>query len=177
MQKGVFPTKNGHRIIITNAGVEHMVAHPIPDAVLHEAFRKIVIDGEPQKFWKGTVEMGRPVGFNGRVGATTVDLDTPCLFALRHNRKRASRCAVSIPKLTSLITVILRRGRNINESFFVSAWTGDEAPPEPTTVNDPNLNFWCSNALIWDEAMFTETPFTSTWRQVLTEQRVATPAI
>jgi hypothetical protein len=167
MQKGIFPARNNHRIIITESGVEHMKAHPIADEILHEAFGMMTVARDGKKFWKGTVDMGRSVGLNGRVSATVVDLDQPTLFALRHNRKRPSRCAIAVPSLTPLITVVLRKGRNPNESFFVSAWTGDDAPAEPTNIHDPNLEFWCNNALIWTKDNFVEAPFTTTWRTVL----------
>jgi hypothetical protein len=171
MQTGIFPTGSKCDVIVTKSGVHHMIAHPIEDNILHEAFGLLTLSRMDNKFWKGTVDLGRIVGLEGRVAVPTVGVDEPTTFAHRHNRKRASHCSVAEAQETSQITVVLRRGSNTNNAFFVSAWCGTAADKEPTNLNDRvPLDFWCNNALIWNDRSFYEPPFTSTWREVLSKR-------
>jgi hypothetical protein len=171
MKSGVFQSGSQRNIIITQAGIDHMAAHPIEDHLLHEAFRMLVVPYVDTKFWKGTVDLGRIIGHSGCVAAPAVGLDEQATFAHRVNRKRATRCTIAEPQETSLVTVVLRRGK-YSDYFFVSAWCGDSAPAEPNHVNDAeNLDFWCKNALIWNDQSFIEEPFESTWREVLMKKK------
>jgi|SRR5476651_72382 len=171
MQTGMFPTGSKLNVVVTKSGSDHMIAHPIADHILHEAFGLLNISRMDKQFWKGTVDLGRIVGIEGRVTVPTVGVDDPTTFAHRHNRKRASHCVIAEGQETSHITLVLRRGTNSNGMFFVSAWCGTSADMEPRNLNDHvHLDFWCNNALIWNDQSFNEPPFTSTWREVLSKR-------
>jgi hypothetical protein len=171
MRTGTFPTGSNLNVIVTQSGVEHMIAHPIADHILHEAFQLLTLSSMDSKFWKATVDLGRIIGFDGRVPVPTIGIDEPTTFARRHSRKRPSHCAVAAPQETPHITVVLRRGRHSSDAFFVSAWSGTSAAAEPSNLNDSaNLDFWCNNALIWNDQAFKEQPIISTWREVLSKR-------
>jgi hypothetical protein len=164
-----FVTKNGQLIIVPKNAVEHMAAHPIADPILREAILQLSVGRG--KWYVGTADLGRIVGKSGCVTAAEVDADEPALFAFRKNRKYASRCVIGEGMPTSHVTVVARQG-SYGDYFFVSAWCGVQATPEPTNLNQKdNMQFWCNNALIWSEEAFEEKPRMSTWRDVINDRR------
>lgn len=164
-----FITGNNRNLIITQNFIDHMKAHPVEEALLGEATRLIHVPD--QKWFVGAADLGRVIGTSGCLEVDPIDIDTPALFGFRHNRRIASRCVRGEGKPTQHITIVARKGK-YQDFFFVSAWPGVPAKPEPThTTQKENMAFWCEHALIWSESNFENKPFMSTWRDVLRNRR------
>jgi hypothetical protein len=165
MKPGVFPTEDGQSVYIGQSGIDHMLAHPMPDELIEEAI------------WKSTlthsrsvcqIDIGRIVGHDGKITTDPTAVDAPALFARRLNRSRPSRCVRTLGAETSFITMITRKSERFSSYYFISAWVGSPAHKEPRNIRDQSaIEFWGNHALAWNPEVFIEEPFESTWEEVL----------
>jgi hypothetical protein len=165
-----FTAQNGVRVRITDNTLQHMAAHPIAFELLEEAIAKSSPGRE--RSWGGSVDLERIVGKENRISVPQVGLDDTSLFALRHNRKRPTHTSLAAqPTETSNITLIVNDLGRYGGPTLISAWFGTLASPEPRSLQSKeHLEYWCKNALLWNDQDFASVPFFSTWRRVLTNQ-------
>ncbi|MEZ4103970.1 MAG: hypothetical protein R3B60_01655 [Candidatus Paceibacterota bacterium] len=118
--------------------------------------------------------MGRVVGRSGRVKTPLIGIEDKALFAQRIGRDKPSRVIVGEGEETTKVTILAFPSREeIGVYVLVTSWIGTLAQKEPW---DPMiktkqeyqrcLQFWCSNALVWNSVVMSE-PFESSWEEIL----------
>lgn len=132
----------------------HMLQHQNVLPVLAEALATIDPTGLP-RFYKHTIDLGRPIGVMDRVTTTSED---KIVYAVRKGRITLSRFVMDrVGEETSKISLILLRRGGSKEAYqLITAYFGEAAEMEP---DDPNIktiaewsianDFWSKNALIW----------------------------
>ncbi len=168
-----FKTACGGTIIVLRKAKGHLVAHPEVLNLLPEAIGKVVLP-QDGAFLSTEVEMGRIVGRSGRVSTPLISTSDQSLFAQRIGRERPSRVLICEGELTTKVVVLAFASKEeVGTYFLVTSWVGSLARKEPwdPMIKSPEeyqdcLQFWCSNALVWDPAVMSE-PFESTWEIVL----------
>lgn len=164
----VVTAKNGVQVRITDKTIEHMAAHPIDVSLLTEA----IALSEPgrERSWGGSVDLGRPLGYEDRIEVPAVGYDDFALFALRHNRPRPSHVVIDRQRneATSITLIANRFHADDDTRTLISAWYGTLAMPEPRNAQSKmHLEYWSRNALLWVKENYITHPFVSTWRRVL----------
>lgn len=110
------------------------------------------------------------------VETAKIDIDEPALFAHRHGKNVPIRVShVASPPMTNDLFLWFIKGKDWLLSHVSSG--GNESPGEPTAFenreNENVLNFWLKHAHVFKPELM-QTPFYSTWREVLEEGREAT---
>lgn len=168
-----FWTADGGMIIIPPKAENHLVAHPEVRDFLPEAIGRVMLPSDGA-FLSTEVEMGRVVGRSGCVETYPISPSDRSLFAQRIGRERPSRVIIGEGEETTKVVVLAFASRGEARTYIlVTSWVGSLAPKEPW---DPMiksreeyqdcLQFWCSNALVWDSTGMSE-PFESSWAEVL----------
>jgi len=168
-----FKTFCGGTIVVPHKAEDHLRAHPEVDLLLPEAIARVCLP-QDGAFLSAEVEMGRVVGRSGCVQTPSIVLNDRTLFAQRIGRDHPSRVIVGEGEKTTKVVVLAFASREEADTYvLVTSWVGSLAPKEPWDSNirtdeeyQECLNFWCSNALVWDPAVMSE-PFEGTWEEVL----------
>lgn len=122
--------------------------------------------------WAGSIDLGRVIGVCDQVATDVIDLDTIATFARRKNRRTPTRCVIGESTPTTFLTVVVKGRVKPNEHSLITAYKGPWASPEPRGIDDqPALDYWCKNALVWVPEQYEEEPFESTWREVLSKHQ------
>ncbi len=168
-----FKTACGGRVIVPRKAEDHLVAHPEVRDLLPEAIGRVVLPRNGA-FLSAEVEMERIVGRSGCVKTPPIDLTDRLLFAQRIGRDKPSRVIVGEGEETTKVVILAFSSREEAGTYvLVTSWVGSLAPKEPwdrmiTSEEEYQrcLQFWCSNALVWDPTVMSDT-FESSWEEVL----------
>jgi len=168
-----YKTIDGGTIVVPPKAEDHLRAHPEVDEILAEAVAKIRLPRDGA-FLSVEIEMGRIMGRSGCVSTPPINPSDRSLFAQRIGRERPSRIIVGEGEETTQVVILAFASREEAGMYvLVTSWIGSLARKEPW---DPMirsqeeyqdcLQFWCSNALVWDPAVMSE-PFESNWVEIL----------
>ncbi len=174
----ILATRCGGSLVLPLWTRSHLKAHPEALGLLEELAGLLDLPRDGG-FVLRTVDFGRIIGRSGAVPTAEVGLDEPITFARRVGRDIPSRVEVGAigPEVTTLVVVAgALKGREAEGVYTLfTSYAGEEpAPKEPTDPSLPRgaeldsaLDWWRSHALCYQKGAGWETPFTSTWREVL----------
>lgn len=168
-----FRTACGGTVIVPRKAEDHLRAHPEVEELLAEAVAKLRLPRDGA-FLSAEVEMGRVVGRSGCVQTPPITSSDRTLFAQRVGRDHSSRVIVGEGEETTKVVILAFASPGEGGTYvLVTSWVGSLARKEPwdrTIASDGEhrdcLQFWCSNALVYDPAVMAE-PFESTWEKIL----------
>ncbi len=168
-----FKTACGGRIVVPRKAEDHLRAHPEVVDLLPEAVARVRLPRNGV-FLSAEVEMGRVVGRSGCVKTPPITPTDHTLFAQRVGRDKSSRVIMGEGEETTKVVVLAFASREEAGTYvLVTSWAGSLARKEPwdpmiktQAEHQESLDFWCSNALVWDSSVMGE-PFESTWEQIL----------
>ena len=169
MKSTSYKTRCGGSIFITDDVSEHLKAHPgIIDLIPEIAFR-VTLPTDGSRLARH-VSFGRVVGQSSLINTKKIGLSETAWFAVRKNRKKASRVVPDAGLVDTDLVSIVANPVEKDSYELVTAWFGEFAPKEPwdpdltddTTAYEESINFWCSHALVHDPAVMDES-FKSTW--------------
>ena len=166
----------GSRIEINERVLRHLEAHPEVMALLPEAICKIRLP--PNAFAEIEVGMNRVVGRTNLVATTFSHPSSSMQFAMRKGRNGPTRVTTEVsvgPEADKMVLVVKWQSPGIFQ--LVTSWIGGLAQKEPWDPSIQNerdfqrcLNFWCSNALLYDPELM-EPVFRSSWTDALKDCR------
>ncbi len=171
-----FKTACGGRIIVPQKAEDHLRAHPEVEELLTEAVALVRLPRD-SAFLSAEVELGRIVGRSGAVKTTPIVPTDRTLFAQRVGRAKPTRVVVGKEgeETTKVVVLAFPARGEAGTYVLVTSWIGSLAPKEPwdPMIKTPEeyqdcLQFWCSNALVWDPAVMLE-PIESSWEEILGE--------
>jgi len=169
-----FQTACGGTMVVPPKAEEHLRAHPEVQALLGDAIARVILPTAGE-FLAVAVDLRRIVGRSGCVQTPRIGLNDPATFALRSARARMSRVVVAaVGPETSRVAVLGFPSREDRRTYvLVTTFVGPLAPKEPwdqfvrtEAERRESLDFWCTNALVYDSAVMGPV-VTSSWAAIV----------